>query len=240
MRNRLKGGAVVALCALMMAAEAHAQAYSCAVPATIAVPRPELPDRDNPRRVLPIGGYTLALTWVPQFCRDRGKERDSRFECGGRNSFGFALHGLWPEGEGATWPQYCRATGIVDANVIRRNLCATPSAQLIQHEWAKHGSCMVDRPADYFAASTALYGKLRYPDMDALSRRRLTAGSFAAALARANPGIVADMIRVRANGQGWLEEVWLCLDRGRAYAGCPAHQNGLAPGKPLKIWRGRR
>jgi ribonuclease T2 len=226
--------------ALLAPAAAHAQAYRCAVPASVPLPRADLPDADQPKRVLPIGGYTLAITWAPQYCRT-ARRPASRFQCGAGNRFGFTLHGLWPDGVGKDWPQYCAATGIVPRPVIRATLCATPSAQLIQHEWAKHGTCMPgERPASYFTRSTRAFAQLRYPDMDALSRRPLTVGRFAQAMAAANPGVAADMMKVTANRQGWLDEVWLCMDTRFRYRRCPAHQGGLPTSASLKIWRGER
>lgn len=227
--------------ALVLPTAAGAQSYACSIPAVVERPHADLPSADQPSRVVPIGGYTLAISWAPQYCREHAGDASARMQCGGGNRFGFTLHGLWPDGVGKEWPQYCRAAALLPAAVIRRNLCATPSAQLLQHEWAKHGTCMPGlSPARYFARSTGLYAKLRYPDMDTLSRRALSAGGFAAAMARANPGLRADMMRVTADRQGWLDEVWLCLDRRLAYARCPAHQGGLDPSAPLKIWRGRR
>jgi ribonuclease T2 len=220
-------------------AVAHAQAYRCEVPVGVQRVRPDLPSPSQPRRVLPIGGYTLALTWAPQFCRERGQRDSASFQCGSGNRFGFTLHGLWPDGEGKDWPQYCRDTGLIPQPVIRANLCATPSAQLLQHEWAKHGTCMAgESPASYFRRATALYARLRYPDMAALSRSSLTAGRLAAAIARANPGLPANAMRITATRDGWLDEVWLCLDKRYRYARCPAHQGGLATGRRVKIWRG--
>jgi ribonuclease T2 len=232
---------VAAIAALTMPAVAQAQAYSCALPGSIQRPRPDLPSDSQPRRLLPIGGYTLAITWAPRFCRDEGDRSSAGFQCGSGNRFGFTLHGLWPDGVGKDWPQYCKATGLLPQPVIRRHLCATPSAQLMQHEWAKHGTCMAGyRPDRYFATSTRLYGKLRYPDMEALSRGPLTAAKFAAAMAAANPGLDAEMMRVTADRQGWLDEVWICLDKAFRYQRCPAHQGGLADNATLKVWRGRR
>ena len=218
---------------------AHAQAYRCAVPERIEAPRTDGPSVREPRRVLPIGGYTLALTWAPQYCHDNARDGSARFECGSGNRFGFTLHGLWPDGRGREWPQYCAPAGILDIGTIRRNLCATPSAQLLQHEYAKHGTCMGVSPAQYFSRSTGLYARLRYPDMDALSRRRgLTAGQFAAAFARANRGITPAMLRVTANRRGWLDEIWLCLDTRMSFAPCRPNSGGVKPSTPLNIWRG--
>jgi len=227
--------------ALALPGVAQAQAYQCSTPATVERVRPDLPSDSQPKRVVPIGGYTLAITWAPQYCRDNGMRSGSQFQCGVANRFGFTLHGLWPDGVDKDWPQYCRAAEFVPPPVIRAHLCTTPSAQLLQHEWAKHGTCMPGyRPAKYFNQSAGLYGKLRYPDMDALSRAPLTAGRFAAAMASANPGLNADMMRVTATKQGWLDEVWICLDRRFRYRRCPVHQGGLADAALLKIWRGSR
>lgn len=232
---------VLVVAALAVPGVAQAQAYRCAIPSSIPRARADLPSADQPRRVVPIGGYTLAITWAPQFCRTGGDRPAARFQCGAGNRFGFTLHGLWPDGVGKDWPQYCNPTGLVPKPVVRAALCSTPSPQLIQHEWAKHGTCMPgERPATYFARSTRAYARLRYPDVDALSRQPLTAGRFAQAMAAANPGLSADMMRVTADRRGWLDEVWLCMDTRFRYRRCPAHQGGLANGATLRIWRGGR
>ncbi|RZF64183.1 ribonuclease T [Sphingomonas populi] len=231
---------ILPLLALALPGVASAQALQCAIPAFVPAPRPELPSIKEPMRNLPIGSYTLALTWAPEYCQAHRRDAGAQIECGGGNRFGFTLHGLWPDGVGAEWPQYCQATPILPAALIKQHLCSTPSAQLLQHEWAKHGTCMPTTPAEYFKRSTGLYAKLRYPDMNALSRRPLTAGDFAAAFAAANPGLPASAIRVTANRRGWLDELWLCLDKSFAYERCKPNSGGVAAGAPLKIWRGRR
>ncbi|SEM46527.1 ribonuclease T2 [Sphingomonas gellani] len=227
--------------ALSLPVAAQGQAYRCSVPATVERPRPDLPSADQPSRVLPIGSYTLAVTWAPEYCRGHARQPSARFQCGGGNRFGFTLHGLWPDGVGKDWPQYCKSTPILPRAVIRANMCATPSAQLLQHEWSKHGTCMPGvRPAAYFQRSTGLYARLRYPDMDALSRGAITAGGLARAVAAANPGMSADMMRITANRHGWLDEIWFCLDKQFRYTRCPVHQGGLDPAASIKIWRGAR
>ena len=228
--------AVFAICA---PAVAHAQVYSCALPSSLPQPRPDLPDASQPKRVLPIGSYTLALTWAPQYCRTNWRDASARFQCNSGNRFGFTLHGLWPDGVGKDWPQYCEATGLVDRATIRGALCATPSVQLIQHEWAKHGTCMNTTPPEYFARSGKLYRALRYPDMNALSRRPLTVRQLSNAIGRAN-GIPADTMRITLKPGGWLDEVWLCLTRSLRYTSCPAHQGGAPAGARVRIWRGSR
>lgn len=229
------------IAALLLPAAVQAQTLQCAVPAQIERPRPDLPSPSQPRRILPIGSYTLAITWSPEYCRTRADDQRNAFQCGGGNRFGFTLHGLWPDGEGKDWPQYCTSTPILPEAVIAKNLCVTPSAQLLQHEYAKHGTCMGVSPAAYFDESRSLFQKLRFPNMMALSRRpNLTAGQLAAAIARVNPGITPQSMRITTNKRGWLDEVWLCLDKRRRYAACPAHQGGVKPNTRIKVWRGGR
>ncbi|WP_176597590.1 MULTISPECIES: ribonuclease T2 family protein [Sphingobium] len=215
---------------------ALAQAAQCSPPTQPPRPRPDLPNADQPRRLLPIGGYTLALTWSPQYCAD-ARGRGDAFQCGGRSGrFGFTLHGLWPDGAGKDWPQYCRATDLLPRPVIRQNLCSTPSAQLLQHEWAKHGTCMTTKPELYFNLSRALYQSIRYPDMTGLARRKtLSVGQFAQAFAAANKGMRADMMRVTTTRDNKLSEVWLCMDKTLEFARCPAHQGGVSNKARLRI-----
>ena len=222
-----------------MPGAAQAQATSCTPPAQVERPHDELASAEQPQRLLPIGGYTLALTWAPEYCHGQGGERQSSaFECGGSARFGFVLHGLWPDGVGKDWPQYCKTTALLPPPVIRANLCATPSAQLLQHEWAKHGTCVPGTtPQSYFARSTGLYHALRFPDMGPLSRGRTTARALATAFAPANRGLPAEAIRVTINRQGWLDELWLCLDKSLRYTRCRADSGGVPANTSLKVQR---
>ena len=230
---------LAALVAFAAPAVAQAQAASCNLPAAIPRPNPDGASAREPKRVLPIGSYTLALGWSPEYCRTRQASARDAIQCGGGNRFGFTLHGLWPDGRGKTWPQYCTDAALLPEQVIRENLCATPSPQLLQHEYAKHGTCMTPDPARYFATSTRLYRDVRYPNMAALSRTPQTTASFTRAFARANPRLRPEMIRLNVNRKGWLEEVWLCLDTKFAPRKCPVTGEGARADAPVRIWRGR-
>lgn len=214
---------------------ALAQANQCVIPDRLPQPLVDAPPGDRQRRIVPIAGYTLALSWSPQYCRGAG--RDDALQCGRRNGrFGFILHGLWPEGAGHAWPQYCAAPGPVPQQVIRSQFCAMPSIRLIQHQWAKHGTCMAKAPGEYYARARAVHGALRYPDMNRLSRRPdLKVADLLRAFSAANRGLGTDMVRVDVTRDGWLREVRVCLDKGFRPARCPVRRSGAAPGLPLKV-----
>ena len=236
-------GAIVAIAAALAFAAALpvaviAQAYQCAPPARIVLPR-EAPRPDAPARRTPIGGFTLAASWSPEFCQTHRNAAD--LQCGGgMGRFGFILHGLWPESRYGPSPQWCALTPRPSPEALRGALCMTPDPRLLEHEWAKHGSCAVATPDAWFGVSRALWRSLRWPDADALSRRDdLTAGDLRDAFLATNPDWRADMVAVIANRRGWLSEVRLCYSARYMPAPCRRGAAGLPDRAPLKIWRGR-
>ena len=229
-------GLAIALAAGSVPAGASAQAYQCRMPARVAVPT-ILPDQ--PSRRLPTTGYTLALSWSPEFCKRRAGQSRHRTQCSGRNGrFGFILHGLWPE-SGRSWPQWCPTIRALSSAEIRRNMCMTPSAALLARQWAKHGSCMARRPETYFAVARIMYDALTFPDMDRLSREDgLNAGRLRAEFARLNKGWDPDVIGLKLNQRGWLQEMQLCHGKDFMPKPCDRRRYGAKDTAPLKIWRG--
>lgn len=196
--------------------------------------------QDGPARARPISGYTLALSWSPEYCRTRGKSRADARQCSGSSGrFGFVVHGLWPEGGSRGWPQYCPVRNALTGGELARNLCMTPSPALLANEWAKHGSCMAQRPETYFRITRILWNSLRLPDYDRLSRKEgLTAGDVRRGFADANRHWQPEHIGIRLNSRGWLEEMWLCYGTDFLPARCDARRRGSGDSAPVKIWRG--
>ena len=112
-----------------------------------------------------------------------------------------------------------------------------PSVSLQQHEWAKHGTCMTKDPEPYFKASSYLFDALHWPNMDKLSRSRITVGQFILAFVAQNPGLQPNMIRVETSGGNWLEGVRICLDTAYKPRACPRDERGARARAALKIWR---
>ena len=221
---------------LAWAAPLSAQAYQCRPPQRIAAPPIE---RDGPVRRVPVTGYTLAMSWSPEFCKGRETSGADAVQCAGRNGrFGLVVHGLWPEGRG-TWPQWCPTARKVQPVELKRNLCMMPSARMQAHEWGKHGACMVRRPESYFKVTRILWDGLRLPDLDRLSKEdELTAGGLRARFTAANPGWRPEAIGLVLSERGWLRELRLCYDKRFMPQPCDRRRFGPADGVPIQIWRG--
>ena len=227
---------LLACAALALPSLAHAQAYQCRAPSVSTVP--QISPDSRPRSV-PTTGYTMALSWSPEFCRTREGSRGHAVQCSGDNgNFGLVVHGLWPQGS-RSWPQWCPSTAPVTPRIARENLCMMPSTRLIARQWAKHGSCMTKRPETYFAVTRVLWESLRIPDYDRISREEgLTAGRIRQAFADANPGWSAAQVGVKLNERGWLEELRLCYGPRFRPTRCDDRRYGARDNAGAKIWRG--
>ncbi len=226
---------IAAALVLLAPSIAHAQAYRCVPPERVALPV-EAPKPDGPVRRVPIGGYVLAVSWSPEYCRGD----TASMQCSGRQGrFGFVLHGLWPEARKGPPPQWCSVTPRPSPQTVRAQLCMTPVPHLIEHEWAKHGSCMSKTPERYFAVAGVLWRGLSWPDADRLSRREdLTAGDLRRAIASRNPGWRPEHIGLLVNERGWLRELRMCYRRDFMPTRCSRFNAGPPDSAPLKIWRG--
>lgn len=225
--------------ALMLSSTVSAQSYQCRAP-SILKPAPAVRKPANePRRVKPISGYTLALSWSPEFCRKRKRGLRFKDQCSGDDgSFAFILHGLWPDAQGPTYPQWCRTTKSLSPTIAKRNFCMMPSTRLMAREWAKHGSCMTKNPETYFRISRIMFNAVQFPNMDRMSRKPLTAGQFRDAFAAVNDGLRPDMMRLKVNRRGWLQEVRLCLGKSFKPKRCPATMQSVKSDRQIRIWRG--
>lgn len=224
----------LALALLLAPGLAQAQAYNCVPPERFTMPPAPVPD--EPVRRTAISYYVLAVSWSPEYCRN---DRTS-MQCSGQNGrFGFVLHGLWPEARSGQWPQWCSVTPRPSAQLLRANLCMTPSPWLLEHAWAKHGSCMAKTPERYFRVAGVLWRGLTWPDADGLSRREdLTVGDLRRAVASRNPGWRSDAVGIHLSRTGWLRELRLCYNRNFMPMTCPRASFGPPDSTPLKIWRG--
>ena len=230
--------ALAAALILALPAPALAQAFQCRVPDRIETPDPVRPDGPTVRA--PIARYTLAVSWSPEFCRGKRGSDTADYQCGGNiGRFGFVLHGLWPEAARGQAPQWCALSPRPSPDDLRSNLCMTPVPWLLEHEWAKHGSCMARTPQAYFRAAAILWNSLHLPDADRLSRQDLlTAGDFRRAFVLNNPDWPQEAVGIVTSNGGWVRELRLCYSRRFMPQACDRRAFGPNNNAPLKIWRG--
>src|SRR6516225_2679143 len=131
--------------------------------------------------------YLLTLSWAPQFCATNPNGRGTA-ECNPSKHMGLVVHGLWPQYNNGSWPQDCSSTPPVGQSTVNHMLPMMPGKGLIQHEWAKHGTCSGLSMKDYFGAIEKLYSDLKVPDefKNPVTKSESSPGDIEAAFASAN------------------------------------------------------
>ena len=131
----------------------------------------------------PVDYYMLALSWSPGFC-DIQREKygnhlpsSSQYQCGSNRTFGWVVHGLWPQNANALsvtdHPRFCKGDlPALPKDLLAQYLTISPGEQLLQGEWEKHGSCAFDSAQQYFAKEQELFSSLKLPSQS-LSRNEL-------------------------------------------------------------------
>uniref|UniRef100_B0T176 Ribonuclease T2 n=1 Tax=Caulobacter sp. (strain K31) TaxID=366602 RepID=B0T176_CAUSK len=223
-----------ALAALALAGAAQASSLkSCAIPRDVVPVAPEIPPADQIHTDIPTAAHLLALFWSPEACRAGIPESDRKIQCEA-NSFGFTVHGLWPNGPDKVHPRYCRPSPSLSVATVKANLCMTPSPWLLQHEWQAHGTCGWDTPEAYFAKERAVRAGLSVPELKPGPSGTMTAGEVRAAFLKRNRGMTAEGLNVRVNKDNRLTEVWVCLDLKFKLAACRGG-NGTPDGVTIRV-----
>jgi ribonuclease T2 len=167
--------------------------------------------------------YVLVLSWSPTHCSsDRGRGRDDDLQCRSGRPYGFVLHGLWPQYERG-YPQNCDsdAPRTVAEDVIDDALKLSPSAELVQHEWQKHGTCSGLTQEDYFAAAALAVEAVKVPRSYQAPQRPLvtTPNAVKRAFLDANTAFPKDGLSATCSRHD-LAEIWVCLDKGLRPRAC--------------------
>jgi ribonuclease T2 len=191
-----------------------------------------LPGAAAAQQPMPAGRfdyYLLSLSWSPTWCAHHGGAGDAEEECGQRR--GFVVHGLWPQNLAGPWPAFCLPVSPVPPALAARETAIMPDAEMIEHEWTKHGSCSGLKVDAYFAAIDRAFAAFHRPAALSQANHPVTLALAEAkrALVAANPGLEPDMIAIRCTPEGEVEELRLCLDRGFGYRACGADQVDACP-----------
>ncbi|MCR9237067.1 MAG: ribonuclease [Alphaproteobacteria bacterium] len=169
--------------------------------------------------------YVLSLSWSPSFCADEKTASDNRQQCGTGKSFGFIVHGLWPQFKGGDWPAFCRSNEpqrVPDA-LARDALDIMPGFGLIGHQWRKHGVCSGLNQQAYFELARQARDKIVIPPVLRKLDRKVAVNPLAleAAFSKFNPGLDPEEMGVSCEDNRFLE-MRLCLTPSLEFRDCPS------------------
>jgi ribonuclease T2 len=65
-------------------------------------------------------------------------------------------------------PRYCQGDDypVISADAVSKNLCVQPGFNLVEMEWAKHGTCSSLTSEEYLVKTRDLYNQLVLPKTD--------------------------------------------------------------------------
>jgi len=164
--------------------------------------------------------YLLTLSWAPEFCASNPSGRTSD-ECNPNKHMGLVVHGLWPQYNNGQWPQDCASTPPVASATVNHMMPIMPGSSLIQHEWAKHGTCSGLAVDQYFAAIEKFYNALKVPDdfKNPSSSSETSPSDIEQKFATANQA-PQEAFRVSCP-QNTFSAVEICLTKDFQYQACP-------------------
>jgi ribonuclease T2 len=186
----------------------------------------EVAKTDTPAPAVPIGSgfdfYVLSLSWSPTFCSGPSAGNAGQ-QCGPGRSFGFIVHGLWPQYERG-YPDSCSSAeaGRIPDALVRELGPIMPSAGLIRHEWEKHGTCSGLSRNDYFEVLKTARQRITVPKLLERPRQRqtLAVNEIERQMIAANPGLKPQGVAVTCE-RGQLDEIRICLTKDLKFRTCP-------------------
>jgi ribonuclease T2 len=166
--------------------------------------------------------YVMSLSWSPSWCANEGDDRNSP-QCRDDASFGWVLHGLWPQFEEG-WPSWCRTVERDPSRAMTasmEDIMGTDGAAWYQ--WQKHGRCSGLSAETYLRAARFAWNGVVKPQVFERLRDevRLPAAVVEEAFLQANPKLAPDMVTVTC-GDSRISEVRICLTRRLEPRACAA------------------
>lgn len=158
--------------------------------------------------------YMLVLSWSPEFC----SSKPTAAQCGQHASF--VVHGFWPQNNDGTYPSNCVTEQPGPSNPSA--IADIMPAEIIQHEWEKHGTCSGLSGDAYFALIRKVYNSIAIP-----SRFKAPSSSFTIRPAQlkhdfeeANPSLTDKEMTIQLRG-GYLNAVNICESHSQSPVATP-------------------
>ena len=168
--------------------------------------------------------YVLSLSWSPAFCEsgaERGVSGRAADQQCGQRSYGFVVHGFWPQYE-TGFPEFCQVPAPrLDRNIVASMLDLMPAPRLVYHEWDRHGTCSGLSARAYFDNVRKARAVVKIPAeyLDLKEALTVTPDEVEEAFVKANPGLTREAISVGCDNRR-LREVRICLSRELAFRDC--------------------
>jgi ribonuclease T2 len=177
--------------------------------------------------------YLMNLSWSPEFCSIQGTSP----ECAARP--GFILHGLWTQNNDGTYPVFCSEEP-APAN-LAQNLDITPDLALLQHEWAKHGTCSGVGPRRFFVMEHQAFHSLKIPpQFEHIDHEiSLAPNAILSLFAQANPDFPQGSILLSC-GRNHLTAIEACFSKDlkpivcQGLRSCRANSVKITPPAPAR------
>jgi ribonuclease T2 len=163
--------------------------------------------------------YVLSLSWSPEHCAAVPSDRSP--QCAGPRTYGFVVHGLWPNANSGRHPFACRGPAFSRSFATPDVLSVMPSLDLAKHEWEKHGTCSGLTPHDYFQRLVDAYSLVTIPAAVRTPDHAVqtTPAALRQQFSQANPSFGAGAFSVVSSGR-YLREVRVCLDKSLKPLAC--------------------
>lgn len=163
--------------------------------------------------------YLLSLSWAPSYCATPSGKKNPQ-ECGPGTSYGFVVHGLWPQYGSGQWPQCCQAVAPVSPSpVVDKAAQVIIGSSLMEHEWEKHGSCVTGDQDRYFGEINQVVDALGLaPQVPGTGLNSIKVSDL-----KKNWPAPPEAISVQCKGKR-LTEVHVCLDKSLSPMACPPEE----------------
>ena len=167
--------------------------------------------------------YLLTMSWSPEFCHTKPSAK----QC--QDHRGFMLHGLWPQFNNGRYPVNCPTTQPppTDLSKIKQIM----PAEIVQHEWQKHGTCSGLSGDEYFALAQKVFESVKIPSDFVAPTKTATMSptNLKKDFERDNPALADQDIAIQLR-QGYLNAVEFCIVKdGSAPTAC-SHINDVRRG----------
>jgi ribonuclease T2 len=175
--------------------------------------------------------YLLSLSWAPTWC-GQDPSRATSAECKPDRHTGFIVHGFWPESDTGKNPEFCGQASRVPDSTVKLVLPLMLSANLVQHEWAAHGTCSGLSSYAYFTALVQARGEVQIPVQlnSAAAPINLSPLEIDAQFAAVNSNFPKAAFRT-ACVNGMLEEERICFNKSFKPQACTANVSECGTGR---------